>query len=88
MSANSDVERQHIRGATVRRGSKSTYRYDAPADFVGDENDVAGQGGEQFDQGRRLAVQQRAVNRRAGLGLRCRAAGEEQVGQPQRQAID
>ena len=35
-----------------------------------------------------FALQQRAVDCLAGFGLCRRAAGEEQVGQPQRQAID
>ncbi len=47
-----------------------------------------GRVGEQFDQGGRLALQQRAVDCRAGLGLCRRLTGEKQVGQPQRQAID
>jgi hypothetical protein len=32
------------------------HRHDAPADFVGDQNDVAGQVGQQFDQGRGFAA--------------------------------
>lgn len=64
------------------------HRHDAPADFIGDQNDPAGQLRQQVDQRAGLLVQQRAIDRFAGFGLSGGAAGKEQVGQPQGQAID
>ena len=64
------------------------HRHDAPADFVGNEENPARQ--RRQTRGKRidLAREQRAVDHRTGLGLLRRATGEEQVGEPQRQAVD
>ena len=44
--------------------------------------------GNEVNQGAGFFLKKRAINRFASLGLRCRPAGKEQVGEPQSQAID
>jgi hypothetical protein len=60
---------------------------DAPADFVGDQNDAAGSCGSSVDQG--AGFFEKAGNRSLRQASAWAApAGKEQVGEPQGQAID